>query len=62
MWEIFKTGGPVMWPILLCSIVAVAIMAERFWSLQQHRVLPPDLANKVWKLIEAKQFADKHVT
>ena len=62
MWEIFKTGGPVMWPILLCSIVAVAIMAERFWSLQEHRVLPPDLANKVWKLIEAKQLADKHVT
>ncbi len=62
MWEIFKTGGPVMWPILLCSVVAVAIMAERFWSLQDHRVLPPELANKVWKLIEAKQLADKHVT
>lgn len=62
MWEIFKTGGPVMWPILLCSIVAVAIMAERFWSLQDHRVLPPELAAKVWKLIEAKQLADRHVT
>lgn len=62
MWEIFKTGGLVMWPILLCSIAAVAIMAERFWSLQEHRVLPPELAAKVWKLIEARQLADRHVT
>ena len=62
MWEIFKTGGPVMWPILLCSIAAVAIIAERFWSLQERRVLPPELANKVWKLIESRQLADRHVT
>ncbi len=62
MWEIFKTGGPVMWPILLCSIIAAAILAERLWSLQERRVLPPDLAGKVWKLIEARQLTDRHVS
>jgi biopolymer transport protein ExbB len=61
MWEIFKTGGPVMWPILLCSIIAVAILAERLWSLQERRVLPPELAAKVWKLVEARQLTDRHV-
>lgn len=62
MWEIFKTGGPVMWPILLCSIIAAAILLERLWSLQDRRVVPPDLAGKVWKLVESRQLTDRHVT
>ena len=62
MWEIFKTGGPVMWPILLCSIIAAAILLERLWSLQDRRVVPPDLAGKVWKLVETRQLTDRHVT
>lgn len=33
MIEMFKAGGPVMWPLLLCSIVSLAVMIERvvFW-------------------------------
>ena len=27
-----------MWPLLLCSIIALAIIAERFWSLQKRNV------------------------
>ncbi|MEM6672434.1 MAG: MotA/TolQ/ExbB proton channel family protein [Planctomycetota bacterium] len=27
--ELFEMGGPVMWPILACSVVAVAIIVER---------------------------------
>jgi biopolymer transport protein ExbB len=61
MWEIIKAGGPVMWPIILCSIAAVAIMLERLWSLQDHRVIPPDLTEKVWKLVESRTLTDKHI-
>jgi biopolymer transport protein ExbB len=32
-----------MWPILLCSIVAMTIVVERLWSLRLVRVLPPNL-------------------
>ena len=55
MWEIMRAGGPVMWPILLCSVIAVAITVERIWSLQTHRVLPEGLLDKVWQMVQANQ-------
>ena len=61
MWEIIKTGGPVMWPIVLCSIGALAIVLERLWSLQSLRVTPRELTEKVWKRVEAGQLTDRHV-
>ena len=59
MWEIVRAGGPLMWPIIFCSIVAAAIVLERLWTLQDRRVLPRDLPQKVWQLIEAGQVTDK---
>lgn len=50
-----------MWPIILCSIGALAIVLERLWSLQAMRVSPRELTSKVWKLVEAGQLTDKHV-
>jgi biopolymer transport protein ExbB/TolQ len=29
MWEIVRAGGPLMWPIIICSIGAAAIVPER---------------------------------
>ena len=61
MWEIVRAGGPLMWPIITCSIIAAAITLERLWTLQDKRVLPPDLTRKAAALLEAGQVTDKVV-
>jgi len=38
-----------MLPIITCSIVALAITIERFWTLQKERVTPKYLAAKIWQ-------------
>ena len=38
LWQVFLAGGPVMWPILLCSIFALAIILEKFWHLHKIKI------------------------
>ena len=59
MWEIVRAGGPLMSPIILCSITGAAIVLERLWTLQDKRVLPQELPERLWQLIEANQINDK---
>ncbi len=59
MWEIVRAGGPLMWPIILCSVVALGITVERLWTLQARRVMPSGLLEKVWQLVDANQINDK---
>jgi biopolymer transport protein ExbB len=37
MFAIFQKGGPVMWPILLCSVLSLAIFIERLYVLIKSR-------------------------
>ena len=37
-WKIFLAGGPVMWPILISSVWALAIIIEKLWHLRCIRV------------------------
>lgn len=49
MLELIKSGGFLIWPLLLCSIISLAIIAERFWSLQTKRIISTNLVIKVWE-------------
>jgi len=52
MFEIIKSGGWIMVPLILCSIIVVAIVAERLWTLQTRRVAPDHLAAQVWNWLK----------
>lgn len=53
MLEIVQSGGWLMVPILLCSIVAAAISVERLWTLQRSRITPRNLLAQIWSAIKA---------
>ena len=41
-----------MLPIILCSIISISIIAERFWSLRREKVLPDHLVATVWTAVK----------
>jgi len=50
--DVFKTGGPIMWPLLICSLIAIAIIVERLINLRFTRILNPAIVERVTALTE----------
>ena len=61
MFELVKAGGWLMLPIIVCSVVALAIIVERLWSLQMRRVLPKHLVAQVWRWEKVHQLNDENL-
>lgn len=61
MFELVKAGGWLMLPIIVCSVVALAIIVERVWSLQMRRVLPKHLVAQVWRWEKVHQLNDENL-
>ena len=61
MLEIVKSGGWLMLPIIICSIVAAAIIIERLWTLQQSRVVPRNLTRQVWEWVSKNQLSPQQI-
>lgn len=65
MINIIISGGPIMIPLLLCSVVAVAVALERLWYLLRSRTDTEDLMEDIQlalgqgKVLEAMQVARK---
>nr|WP_221928766.1 MotA/TolQ/ExbB proton channel family protein [Tepidiphilus olei] len=47
VWSIIQASGWPIWPLLLASILAVAIVIERAWTLRRTRINPPGLLASV---------------
>ena len=62
MFELIKSGGWAMWPIILCSIAALAIIGERLWSLQKDNILPPNLMLQVQQWLERNELDETRLT
>ena len=47
MLHLIEAAGWPIWPLILCSIITLGIIGERFYSLRKDFVAPPDLLPKV---------------
>ena len=55
MLEIFQKGGIMMYPLALSSVLALAVVAERIWSLRSKKILIPEI---VAVLEQVNKFED----
>ena len=57
-YEFLAKGGVLMVPILLCSVIALALFLERTWALQRARVLPRRLMELVLELLNERKASE----
>jgi biopolymer transport protein ExbB len=54
MIEIFIKGGPVMWPLLLTSVVTLGVVIDRLWFIfQERRNRQPQVVDSILECLEA---------
>jgi len=58
MFELIQKGGPVMYPIALCSVIAFAIMIERFYHLYKAKIDTRDFMSNIEITIKRNRIAE----
>ncbi len=56
MQEIVFSGGFMMVPILLCSVAVIAIVVERYWTLNPNKIAPKAQLGQVWAWIRDNEL------
>lgn len=58
MFELIQKGGPIMYPILLCSVIAFAIIIERLYHLYKAKIDTKDFMNNIEITIKRNRIAE----
>ncbi len=61
MFEIIIAGGWLMVPIILCSILALTIIAERLWALRRSQVVPDGIGKQVEGWASRHELDRRHI-
>jgi biopolymer transport protein ExbB len=62
VWEIIQAAGWPIWPLIFASVVALAIIGERAWSLRSRAVAPPHLLASVVQELQQSGFSAQLLT
>lgn len=55
--SIIQAAGWPIWPLLLCSVLALAIIIERAVNLQAKKIAPPDLLDDVLEQLQSRPLS-----
>jgi biopolymer transport protein ExbB len=58
MLQLFRDGGPVMYPILLCSILFVAILIERLFHLHRAQINTNEFVAGIRNILKKGNIAE----
>lgn len=50
-----------MIPIIACSLLALGIIVERFWSLKPTKVVPPALVEDIYSRVKSERLDDSYI-
>lgn len=56
--EFFVKGGIFMYPIVICSVVSLAIFMERLWKIRRKRVLPDGFLGRIEGFLSSGKMDD----
>jgi len=56
--EIMFKGGILMWPIMLCSIIGVCIIIERFWFLRRAGIDTSEFMDTIRQVLRQNRIQD----
>ena len=58
MWELMQKGGPIMWPILLCSVISFAIAIERLIRLRAEQINTKSFMEQISKSLKRNKVME----
>ena len=58
MIELILKGGIFMYPIILCSIIALAVFLERLWVLRRKHIIPGEFIRQVEELLKRQKISE----
>jgi len=54
--DYFRRGGPVMWPLLMCSLAGLAVIIERGWALHRIQDNMAEIVSRVRRALHARDM------
>jgi biopolymer transport protein ExbB len=58
LWQIFMAGGPLMWPICICSMFALAIVFEKIWYLRKIQIDAQEFLTSILERMKKHQVKE----
>ena len=61
MSYIILSGGVIIWPIILLSIISLAIVLEKTWNLSRDIIVPRNLTENLISLVGDDSLTEKKI-
>ena len=56
--EFIRKGGIFMYPIILCSVVALSIFLQKMWVLRRGKIMPDNFLDLLYSYLSNRKYSD----